>query len=132
MSELPAWLLSWARSWKTMVGDASLGVTRQHTGCAGVRRRRPSRFARGQPRASGLADRKHALGRDTEVAVGAFGGDAPSRGALQQPELEQVRLDHVLDGIGLLPHRRGERGKADRPAPELRDDRVEDREVELV
>src|SRR6266850_5643163 len=41
-----------------------------------------------------------------EVFVGAGSGDAASRGAVDQPDLHQVRLVHLFDGVFFLAERR--------------------------
>ena len=51
--------------------------------------------------------------------------DPPARGALQEAELQQVRLVDVLDRVGLLAERDGERREADGPAAELERDRLQ-------
>ncbi len=42
----------------------------------------------------------------------------PARGSGEQAGPDEKRLTHLLDGVGLLTHRDGERGQADRPAAE--------------
>ena len=51
-----------------------------------------------------------------------LGDDASARRALQESELEQVRLVDVLDRLRLLAERDRERREADRAAAELLDD----------
>src|SRR5881397_3958110 len=51
--------------------------------------------------------------RQPEMTVCRFGGDPPSRSALDEPQLQQVRIVDVFDRLGLLPHRGGQRGKPD-------------------
>src|SRR5207237_3659801 len=58
--------------------------------------------------------------------------DAAARGALQEAELQQVRLVDVLDRVGLLAERNRERGEADRPAAELVQDRAEQVAVDAL
>src|SRR5690606_13313659 len=55
-----------------------------------------------------------------EVAVGLAGGHAPARGAHQEALLDQVGLDHVLQGAALLRQRGGQRFHAHRAAVEVR------------
>src|SRR5439155_3808492 len=98
--------------------------TAEHTGWA----------LRGQPRkprrrAGGSAERERALARETEVSAGVVRRDAPARGPAQEPELQEVRLVDVLDGLGLLADARGERGQTDRPPAELGHERGQDRHV---
>ena len=63
-----------------------------------------------------------ALGRlgavHPEMGIGPLGGDATSRGALQEPRLEEERLVGVLDGLGLFADGDGQRGQPDRAATE--------------
>ena len=66
------------------------------------------------------------------MPVGTTGRNATSRRALEEPELEQVRLDDVLDRVALLPHGRRQRREPDGTTAELDDQRGQDREVELV
>ena len=56
--------------------------------------------------------------------------DPPTRRALDEPELEQVRLVDVLDRLGLLAQRDRERREPDRAASEALDDRAQERAVE--
>ena len=55
-----------------------------------------------------------------------FRDDSPPRRPLDEPELEQVRLVDVLDRVGLLAERDGQRREADRPAAELVRDRPQE------
>src|ERR671924_1001372 len=80
----------------------------------------------------GLAERQDALDCDAQVAHRSLRGDATPRCALEEPELEQVRLVDVLDGVGLLSDGGSERRQAHRTAAELLDHRRQDRQVELV
>ncbi len=50
----------------------------------------------------------------------------PARGALDEPELEKVRLVDVLDRVRLLAEGHGERGEADRPTVETLDNRPQE------
>src|ERR671935_131660 len=79
-----------------------------------------------------LRQREGALCGAAEVAGGEFGYDPAAGRPLEEPELQQVRLDHVLDRVGLLPHRRRERREPDRTAAELVEQAEQDGEVELV
>ena len=54
----------------------------------------------------------------------------PARRALEEAELEQVRLVDVLDRLRLLAERDGERREPDRPAAELLDDAAQELAVE--
>ena len=51
---------------------------------------------------------------------------AAARRALDEAELQEVRLVHVLDRVGLLAERRGERRQADGAAVELLPDRAQE------
>src|SRR5438067_5467431 len=51
---------------------------------------------------------------------------AAARRALDEAELQEIRLVHVLDRVGLLAERDGERRQADRAAVELDDDRAQE------
>src|SRR5438552_13148852 len=73
-----------------------------------------------------LPERERALGRHAKVPVGPFGGHPAPGGPLQEPQLQQVGLVDVLDGLGLLADARRERRQADRPALELADQREQD------
>ena len=64
-------------------------------------------------------------GRHTDVRASELRDHTPARGALEEAELEQVRLVDVLDRVGLLAERDGERGEADRATFELVRDRPE-------
>src|SRR6185295_3550480 len=61
-----------------------------------------------------------------QVAVGVLGRHATPRCPPEEPQLEQVRLDDVLHGVGLLAHGGGERREPHRTAAELVDQGVED------
>ena len=61
-----------------------------------------------------------------------LGHDPAARRALEEAELEQVRLVDVLDRLGLLAERDRERREADRPAAELLDDRAQQLAVEAL
>ena len=58
---------------------------------------------------------------NAQVTVGRQGGDAPARRALQVTLLDQVGLDHVLDGARLLADAGRDVVQADRPAVEAVD-----------
>src|SRR5207248_8003567 len=59
-------------------------------------------------------------------------GHAAAGRSLEEALLKQVRLVHVLDGVGLLAHRHRQRGEPHRAALELLADRAEDVAVEAV
>src|SRR5919201_5330340 len=61
-----------------------------------------------------------------EVPVGELGGHPSPRGPLQEPELQQVRLVHLLHRLGLLPHPRRPRGQPHRAPLEIVYQRGED------
>ena len=52
--------------------------------------------------------------------------DPSARGALDEAELQEIRLVDVLDRVRLLAERHGERGQADRAAVEALDDRAQE------
>ena len=66
------------------------------------------------------------------MLVGAAGGDSPRGRAVEEPDLEEVRLVDVLDGVGLFADRGGEGAHADRTAAELVDDGEQELAVDLV
>src|SRR2546430_2228246 len=70
--------------------------------------------------------------RAPQVLVGAPGGDAPARGALEEAELDQVRLVDVHNGVLFLAGGRRPRGDPPPPAPELVDGRQPHPPVRLV
>src|SRR5690606_24511437 len=82
------------------------------------------------PRVGGVLRLRARL--QAEVAVGLVGGHPPARGAHQEALLDQVGLDHVLQGAALLAQRRGQRFHADRAAVEVLDDQVEQAPVQAV
>ena len=90
-----------ARSTNASCGPSATGVQ------IPLRRASPRRRRRADVRAAELRDR------------------APARRALDEAELQQVRLVDVLDRVRLLAERRGERREADRPAVELVGDRAQ-------
>src|SRR4051812_11144979 len=53
---------------------------------------------------------------ETEMAKGVRGKKPSAGSALQQPLLDQERLDDLLDGVARLGERRGDGLDADRPA----------------
>src|SRR5262245_14016156 len=67
-----------------------------------------------------------------EVLVGPPRRCPPPWRPLQQPLLQQIRLIDVLEGVGLLVDRDGQRRQPDRAAGELPADRAEDLAVEAV
>ena len=62
--------------------------------------------------------------RQPQVRVAGRRDDAAARRALEQAQLEQERLVDVLDRVGLLADRHGQRREADRPAREPPGDRL--------
>ena len=60
-----------------------------------------------------------------DVLPPELGDDAAPRRALQEAELEKVRLVHVLDRVRLLAERDGERRETHGPAAELEEHRLE-------
>src|SRR5579884_3839237 len=91
---------------------------RQRTVTAASARRRTA-----PPR---LEQRRRPRRVQAEVLEGTPGGLAPAGRARDQALLEEVGLVDVLDRVGLLPHRRGQRGEADRAARELHADVAQD------
>src|SRR5215203_6275559 len=69
---------------------------------------------------------------DAQVRERGRGGDPASWGALEEAELEQVGLGHVLDRVLLLPHRHGQGGQPDRGAAEALAQHPQQGQVELV
>src|SRR5437016_1968391 len=69
--------------------------------------------------ASERSDREPPANGPADVRERPLGGHPPAGGALDEPELQQVRLDDVFDRVGLLPHRCGEGRESDRPTGEL-------------
>ena len=65
-----------------------------------------------------------------EVRSPQVGDHTTAWGSLQEAELEQVRLVDVLDRVGLLAERDGDRGEADRASAELEGDRLEELAVD--
>ena len=61
-----------------------------------------------------------------DVRAAELRDHAAARGALDEAELEQVRLVDVLDRVRLLAERDGERREPDRAAVELLDDRAQE------
>src|SRR4051794_41981774 len=81
------------------------------------------RLAGRNPRPTGdscLEKARHPLGYgQPEMLVGPFGQHASARGALDQPLLQQVRLENVLDRVGLPADPDPEGREADGPPPQL-------------
>ena len=93
------------------------------------RRGRPrARAARPPARRSRLEER-FCLLRSADVLAAELRHDPAARRALDEPELEEVRLVDVLDRVRLLAEGHGQRGQADRAAVEAVDDRVQERAV---
>src|SRR6185436_570823 len=66
---------------------------------------------------------RQALGRQpAQVLVGAPGDRAAARRAVEEADLQQVGLVHVLEGVRLLADRGGQRVHPHRTAAELVDD----------
>ena len=84
-----------------------------------------ARTARESPRPLGVVG-------NPRCAYAAAGRDPAARGALEEAALEQERLVHVLDRLGLLAHRDRERGEPHRLARERAAQRGEHRPVDLV
>src|SRR5271157_6590745 len=80
-----------------------------------------------QPRLARVALRRH-----LEVVVRQLGRGAPARRAVEEAELDQVRLVDFLDGLGFLGNRRGDGAHAHRPAAVLLQNRQHDLLVDLV
>src|ERR671918_1836480 len=77
-------------------------------------------------------ERQRSRDRRTQVAVGVLGGHPSTRRPAEEPQLEEIRLHDVLDGVGLLPHGGCEGREPHRSAAELVDERLEDRVVQSV
>src|SRR5262249_1377842 len=71
-----------------------------------------------------LEERRGFPGR-ADVLAAELGDDPPARRALEEAELEQVRLVDILDRLGLLAERDRERREPDRAAAELLHDRAQ-------
>src|SRR5690606_38724703 len=69
---------------------------------------------------------------ETEMPVGELRGHPAARRALDVTLLDQVGLDHVLDGTAFLAHRRRQAVGADRTTVELLDDGQEQAAVHVV
>src|SRR5439155_7554941 len=76
------------------------------------------------PRAAS-SEQGFAGGDGAEVGASQLGDDAPAWRPLDEPELKQVRLVHVLDRVPLLAERDCKRRQPDRPATETLDDRAQ-------
>src|SRR5829696_7165891 len=84
-------------------------------------------------RCPSLEEARHALGdRQPEVLVCPLGQDPAARGALHQTLLEEVGLEDVLDRVGFLADRDGERGEANRSSRELRGHQLEELAIMAV
>ena len=70
--------------------------------------------------------------RDAEVAVAGLGDDAAARRAVDEAELDEVRLVDVLDGVARLADGSGECVEADGAARELLDHRAQHAAVGVV
>ena len=53
------------------------------------------------------------------MQITALGGHSSARGALQKALLNQIRFDHILDGVGTLADGGGYVFQADRAAAEF-------------
>src|SRR4051794_2362627 len=62
--------------------------------------------------------------RSADVRAAELRDDSPSRGALDEAELQEKGLVHVLDRVRFLAERHRERRQAHRAAAELADDRA--------
>src|ERR1700688_1535365 len=73
------------------------------------------------------------VGRDqAEVPVSELGGNPASRGARQEPDLDQVGLVHILDRLRFLREGGGNGVEPNRPALELEDQRLQKLAVERL
>ena len=63
------------------------------------------------------------------MPAAALGDDAAARRALDEAELEQIGLVHVLDRLLLFAERDRQRGETDRAAAELLDDAAQERAI---
>src|SRR5918999_1767818 len=75
--------------------------------------------ARARPLAGSEEAVRAAAARRADVDAAELRDHAAARRALQEAELEQVRLVDVLDRVGLLPERDRERREPDGAAAEL-------------
>src|SRR6266545_1895103 len=76
-----------------------------------------------RPRTAGLV---------AEVVVGRFAGDAATRRALQEPDLDQIRLVEVFDGAAVLADRRRQRVEAGGAAVKALDDGGQQLAIDFV
>src|SRR4051794_34909025 len=86
--------------------DLSGRQRQESTGPAAQRRRA----------AAPASQRQGARSRDAEMTDRVLGGGAPAGRPLQESKLEQVRLDDVLDRVGLLADRGRQGGEPHRPS----------------
>ena len=84
------------------------------------------------PLAHQPSQRQRARSADAQLAVGAFGGHPPTRGAVQEASLEQVGLHDIFDRVGLLADGRRQRGQTHRSPAEPLHDGPQDRVIEPV
>src|ERR1700680_2565150 len=70
--------------------------------------------------------------RQAEVLVGAPGGHAAARRALQEALLDEVGLVKVLERAGILPHPRGQALQPGRAAVVVGDQRAEELAVHVL
>src|SRR5581483_10190349 len=84
------------------------------------------------PRPQYPLEERRPLADRTDVLAPEQRDDAAARRALQEAELEQVRLVDVLDRLRLLAERDGEVRESDRPAVEPFDDRPQELAVEAL
>src|SRR5918999_3757628 len=76
--------------------------------------------------------RQRARDGRAQVAVRVLGGHPSTRRPAEEPQLEEIWLHDVLDGVGLLPHGGREGREPYRAAAELVDERLEDRVIQPV
>ena len=85
---------------------------------------RKSAWSPGQTQAK-LLEKRFFFGRGADVSAAKLRHDSPAGSALQESELEQIRLVDVLDRVRLLAKGDGQRGQAHRAAVEALDDRLQ-------
>src|SRR4051812_4480356 len=66
------------------------------------------------------------------MSVSCISNHPASRRSVKEADLDQVRLDHLLDRLPVFTHGGGNRADADRPAAKLLDYRHQDLAVHLV
>lgn len=66
------------------------------------------------------------------MLISQAGGGPTLRGAVDEPELQQIRFDDIHDGVWLFADRCGNRLQPDRPPVELMDDCLQNPSIGVV